>query len=139
MRYSKFSNITIGRDDHPDSLFKQFDFFVVGSDQVWKPHYYFFAGKCDFFTFSKDSQKISYVASFGVSEKSPERKEEYAEYLKSFKTISVKENQEVRIVKDLADREATVVLDPTLLLDENDWRKVEKKSYCCPRHKYVFI
>ncbi|MGN0395198.1 MAG: polysaccharide pyruvyl transferase family protein, partial [Coprococcus sp.] len=68
-----------------------------------------------------------------------ERKKEYEENLKTFKAISVREKQGTKIVKDLADREAAIVLDPTLLLDENGWRSVEKKSYCCPKHKYVFV
>lgn len=137
--YIEFSDITIGRDDYPEDLADKFDYFVVGSDQVWNPHFDFVAGKCDFLAFAKDNQKISYAASFGISQIPLERKEEYAEYLETFKAISVREKQAAKIVKDLTDKTATVVLDPTLLLDETDWKKVEKRSHWRPRHKYVFV
>lgn len=134
-----YSDITVTKDDYPHDLYKKFDCFIVGSDQVWNPHYDFVAGKCDFLAFAKDNQKISYAASFGVNEIPDERKKEFAENLKTFKAISVREKQGAKIVKDLTDREATVVLDPTLLLDENEWRMVEKKSRCCPKRQYVFV
>lgn len=134
-----FSSIVIGRDDYPADLPERFDYFIAGSDQIWNPYYDCIAGKCDFLTFAKDNQKISYAASFGVSEIPTERKKEYAEYLRSFKAISVREDCGANIVKDLSGREATVVLDPTLLLDESEWRKVEKKSRFCPKHKYIFV
>lgn len=134
-----FSDIILGKDDYPNGLAEEFDYFVVGSDQVWNPYYAFAGGECDFLTFAKNDQKISYAASFGVSI-IPEKKEiEYAEYLKSFKSISVREHQGAIIVKKLSGRDATVVLDPTLLLDEEDWMKVEKKSLCRPKGKYIFV
>ena len=134
-----FSDVILGKDDYPNGLAEKFDYFVVGSDQVWNPYYAFAGGECDFLTFAKNDQKISYAASFGVSI-IPEKKEiEYAEYLKSFKSISVREHQGAIIVKKLSGRDATVVLDPTLLLDEEDWMKVEKKSLCRPKGKYIFV
>lgn len=134
-----FANETVTRDDYPKELRDSYSYFIVGSDQVWNPHYDFVAGKCDFLEFARDNQKISYAASFGVSEIPSERKIEYAEYLKTFKAISVREKQGSKIVEELADRKATVVLDPTLLLDEIEWKKVEKKPAFCPKKEYVFV
>lgn len=134
-----FAEDIVTRDECPQDLADGYDYFISGSDQVWNPHYDFVAGKCDFLAFAKDNQKISYAASFGVNEIPDERKKEFAEDLKTFKAISVREKQGAKIVKDLTDREATVVLDPTLLLDENEWRMVEKKSRCCPKRQYVFV
>lgn len=134
-----FAEDVVTRDEFPKDLADRYDYFISGSDQVWNPHYNFVAGKCDFLAFAKDNKKISYAASFGVNKIPDERKKEYAENLKSFKAISVREKQGTGIVKELADREATVVLDPTLLLDENEWRKVEKKSRCCPKRQFVFV
>lgn len=134
-----FSNEVVTKDEYPDNICSLYDYFLVGSDQVWNPYYDFVAGKCDFLEFAKNNQKVSYAASFGVSEIPDDRKKEYAEWLKSFKAISVREKAGAKIVKDLADREATVVLDPTLLLDENEWKHIEKKSAVCPKNKYAFV
>ena len=97
------------------------------------------AGECDFLAFARDNQKISYAASFGVSEIPSEREKEYAENLKTFKAISVREMQGAKIVEELSHRKATVVLDPTLLLDESEWMEVERTPQSCPKDKYVFV
>lgn len=134
-----FAESAVTRDSYPDNIDKQYKSFIVGSDQVWNPYYDFVAGKCDFLTFARDDQKISYAASFGVSEIPYERKTEYADHLKTFKAISVREKKGAEIVEELADRKATVVLDPTLLLGESEWKKVEKKPAFCPKKKYVLV
>lgn len=134
-----FSDVVIGRDNCPDNLEQKYDYFIAGSDQIWNPYYDFVAGKCDFLGFARKEQKISYAASFGVSEIPPERKEEYEKYLKTFKAISVRENQGAKIIEDLISRKATIVLDPTLMLDESEWKNIEKNSHYCPKHAYVFV
>lgn len=134
-----FSDTVITRNDYPSGIESQYDFFVVGSDQVWNPYYDFAAGECDFLTFARNNQKISYAASFGVGTLPEERKKEFAEKLEQFKAVSVREKQGAKIVRDLTGKSAVVALDPTLLLDKNDWQKVEKKSCCQPKRKYVFV
>lgn len=134
-----FAEEAVGRDAYPADIGRNYDYFVSGSDQVWNPYYDFVAGKCDFLTFAENDQKISYAASFGVSEIPPERREEYTEYLKNFRAISVRESQGAQIVEDLTGRAAAVVLDPTLLLEGKEWEKVEKKPRCCPKRKYVLV
>ena len=134
-----FTDFVAGRDNYPDGLDREYDYFIAGSDQIWNPYYNFVAGKCDFLAFAKDDQKISYAASFGVSEIPSDRKKEYAKYLKMFKAISVRENQGANIVKKLIDRQAIVVLDPTLMLNASDWKIIEKRSRFRPKHRYVFV
>lgn len=138
-RNIKFSRTVIERDIYPVELSCQYDYFVVGSDQVWNPYYDFVAGKSDFLCFANNSQKISYAASFGVSEIPSTRRTEYGKYLNEFKAISVREKQGKEIVKKLARRDAMVVLDPTLMLTANDWKKVERKSKWKPKNKYIFV
>ena len=135
----EYSDLIISRDKFPRDLSEKYDYFIVGSDQVWNPYYDFVAGKCDFLDFAMKYQKISYAASFGVNEIPNERKAEYAKYLKEFKAISVREKQGAKIVKELTNRVAMVVLDPTLLLDADDWQKVEHKSNFRPKNKYAFV
>lgn len=134
-----FANEVVTRDAYPSNIKNIYDYFIVGSDQVWNPHYNFVAGKCDFLDFANNRQKISYAASFGVSEIPDERKKEYAEYLNTFKAISVREKQGAKIVRKLTNRNAEIVLDPTMLLDAEDWKKIERKSNCKPEHKYIFV
>lgn len=134
-----FAKSVVTRDSYPDNVNKQYKYFIVGSDQVWNPYYDFVAGRCDFLEFARENQKISYAASFGVGEIPPERKIEYAKHLKTFKAISVREKQGAKIVEELVNRKVAVVLDPTLLLGESKWKKVEKKPLFYPKKKYVFV
>lgn len=138
-RHIHFADETVTRDEYPVNIGSLYDYFIAGSDQIWNPHYDFVAGKCDFLAFAGDNQKISYAASFGVSEIPLERIDEYAEYLHAFKAISVREIQGSKIVKDLTDRKAAVVLDPVLLLNAVDWEKLQKTPKCMSKDCYVLV
>lgn len=105
-------------------LENDYDYFIVGSDQVWncgrvnlEPTYLL-----DFV--SDDQKKISYAASFGISEIPEKYKEIYCRLLSKFSHISVREKQGVSLVKMLTGKDAVWVLDPTLLLGVEDWLKI---------------
>ncbi len=110
----------------PEGMSCFYEFFVAGSDQIWNPIYKF-TGSVDFLCFADINQKIAYAASFGVSSLPNEIKKTYIEYLKDFKQISFREYSGVKIYKELMGRDADVVLDPTMLLTAQEWRKVEKR------------
>jgi hypothetical protein len=116
----------------------EYDSFLTGSDQVFNlgcSNY----DKAYFLKFVKDNKKKnSYAASFGF-EKAPEKDvEEYGDLLKDFNNISIRENQGVKIVKDIVGRDAIEVLDPTMLLDKNDWSKIIKESKA-KDEKYILV
>lgn len=104
----------------------QFDAFVVGSDQVWRPTYSpgmpaFFL---DFLGDDKDTLRIAYAASFGVdhcSEFSENDQVRYGTLLKKFHAVSVREDSAVKLCRDHFGVTATHVIDPTLLLDKEDY------------------
>lgn len=97
---------------------------IAGSDQIWNytrtscldPYFLMFA--------PKGVKKISYAASFSVSKIPDLRKEEYKRLINNIDCISVRENEGEYIVNELTGREAHVVLDPTLLLEKEEWMKV---------------
>lgn len=109
-------------------LNKKFDAVVVGSDQVWRADYspriesYFL----DFLEKDKVIKKISYAASFGLEKWcfSQELTLKLAEYAEDFHSISVRENSAVELCKQNLNVIAHQVLDPTLLLDRNDYIKL---------------
>ena len=62
----------------------------------------------------------------------------YKEYLKNFKSISVREDSAKKIVEDLTGRkDIEVLVDPTLLLTVEDWEKVMHKPSMDYNHKYI--
>lgn len=121
-----------------DDLSNYYDYFVVGSDQVWNP-YFDFVGKVELLSFARSEQKIAYAASFGVS-KLPEHKiNVYQEYLKDFKNISVREEAGAVIIKKLLQNDVSIVLDPTLMLTSDEWRSIEKKPPKMVNEDYVLV
>ena len=101
-----------------------FDAFIVGSDQVWRPKYssclssYFLD-----FTKDQDCKRISYAASFGVSDWELTKKQTILcqRLIKQFDLVSVREDSAVSLCKSHFDVDAIHVLDPTLLLDQEDY------------------
>ncbi len=98
----------------------EFDAFVVGSDQVWRP-LYFHPVEDAFLAFTKDwdVRRVAYAASFGTDALEYEymQVEACAELLKRFDGVSVREDSAVRQCEEWFDYEgAAHVLDPVLLL-----------------------
>lgn len=106
-----------------------FDYFVVGSDQVWNPNWYQGNKEKTFLlTFARDNQKVCMAPSFGLSELPEQWKPHFQKQLSTFPCLSVREEAGAKIIRELTGRDAQVVIDPTLMLDAEDWRKIERTS-----------
>lgn len=108
----------------------QYDGFVVGSDQTWRPClspdlYHMF---CDFLPASSHKLRIAYAASFGVdtNEFSDVQLGICKPLIKKFQAISVREESGVKLCKDMFGVEAKHVLDPTMLLGKEDYMELIK-------------
>ena len=99
-----------------------YDLLISGSDQIWNPTI-FPDGRFDpvFFGTFSPLRKIAYAPSFGVSHIPEGMEAELKGYLDGFSYLSVRERQGREIVREIAGREAAVVLDPTLLLTAAEW------------------
>lgn len=97
---------------------------IVGSDQVWRKKYspsmsnYFLD-----FAYNTQIKKIAYAASFGVDkwEYNKAQTEKYKKLISNFDAVSVREESAVGLCKNYLNTNAIHVLDPTLLLDKEDY------------------
>lgn len=104
-----------------------YDVLLVGSDQVWRPLYspcitnYFLD-----FAEGREVKRIAYGASFGVDTWEFSRKETAccARLLQKFDAVSVREVSGKDLCKRYLGRDAVQVLDPTLLLDCDDYERI---------------
>ena len=96
---------------------------IAGSDQIWNTTFDWLSSN-SFLPFSHP-RKISFSASFGVE--SIPYDEQIVDCLNDFKALSVREEAGAKIIKDLTGRDATVLVDPTMILTKEEWRKVSKK------------
>lgn len=102
----------------------EFDAFICGSDQVWAPlsnEWYTFPHTGSYFLGFTNKKKISYAASFGISNIPDDYLKAVAPYLEKFDSISVREASVVPILKDRLHRDIDVVVDPTLLYTGAEW------------------
>jgi hypothetical protein len=104
------------------------DVYIVGSDQVFNPN--IIGNQRNAFLLPENgtpARTCAYGASFGVKTLPESCRGPYRLALQAFSSISVRENAGVRIcTEELSlDKKIPVVLDPTLLLKENDYLSVE--------------
>ena len=101
-----------------------FDAIIVGSDQVWRPRFSN-VGNCflDFLDNDNMIRKVAYAASFGVDhwEFSSRMTRRCRRLIKGFDAVSVREDSGIMLCKNYLQSDAQLVLDPTLLLDGEDY------------------
>lgn len=134
INYSKY----VIDDEHiPTKLNDMYDFFVVGSDQVWNPSWNRMSN-IDFLTFAEFEKRITYSASFGISKVPKNLEEYYRERISNLNKISVREESGKEIINELTGRkDVEVLIDPTMLLNVDKWEKVLKKPKQLKTNKYI--
>lgn len=119
----------IDQDDYRSlvKLNKHYDTFITGSDQVWRNWSYNNTLYRWFVDFANDSKNIfSYAASFGFNyfEEKGVSMKKIQSLLKTFSGISVREKSGIEICKKCFNAEAKLVIDPTQLLEAEDYDKI---------------
>lgn len=142
-RFSEFNkNINLSKKIitiYNKSINNKFDYFIAGSDQIWKPTYERMS-EMDLLSFCSPDKRISLSASFGI-DKLPENNikvENAKTELKKFKAISVREYSGKEIIKELTGRtDVEVLIDPTMMLTAQEWDKVSKKPEQLKTDKFI--
>ena len=97
----------------------EYDAFICGSDQIWNPNTNHDRNRAYYLGFVKQDQaiKISYAPSFGVSSIPQSCQHEIRPWINDIPNLSIREETGRAIIEQVAGRQAAVVLDPTLLLE----------------------
>lgn len=138
-RFAKFRDeqLFLMSLNNKDDL-SEFNIVIVGSDQVWNVNttngydYYFWG---DFK--SKETRLISYAASAG---KYLFTKEDFGileHKLKNFNAVSVREHELKMQIGQYYDKHIYEVLDPTFLLDKNDYSRFNKNAI--EKEPYILV
>lgn len=119
------------------------DTFVIGSDQVWNRGISKSFGMANYFSFADNNKKlISFAASFGHSKDFSNERDRLiiSEYMKRFDGISVREEDGVKICREVYGVDAVRVLDPVFVADKSIFEKLTEKSKAKAEHsdeKYI--
>lgn len=101
------------------------DVYCTGSDQVWNSIWNEGFEEPLYLTWAPEGKpRISFAASIGREELDEWEKPLMADVLKKYKAVSMREISGVRLLKELGIDNVELVLDPTLMLREEDWRKI---------------
>lgn len=150
-RLEKFKEFNKNINFHEETIYKEhdthdefhenFDYFVIGSDQIWNYTFNRVFSEKAFASFSPKHKKVSIAASFGVDLLPEEGSLEYEickKHLNEIKHISVREDAGKRMVKELTGRDdAVVLIDPTMMIEKNHWEKVMKKPEKLKTSQYI--
>lgn len=117
------------------SLNSKYDAFVCGSDQVWSPLCFDPSYYLDFVDLAE--KKIAYAPSMGTDNiKESDIKKYIKSLLDQFAHLSCREDVGAKLIESLTGKRCEHVLDPTLLLDANEWGRVANKSFETGSEKY---
>jgi len=134
--YISQSNFTISITDLKLKELNKYDYFVCGSDQIWNPNYPQ-NSMIDFLQFATKSKRVAYAPSFGVNSIPNSKKKIYKKWLSEIPNLSVREDQGAEIIKELTGREVGVLVDPTLMLNKQEWLEIEEKPDLDIGKKYI--
>ena len=132
---SKLKFLSVSECD--DGLSDSFDYFSVGSDQVWNLGRMSDNDNWYYLRFARPEQRIALAPSIGVSKLSASQMRRLAKGVSGFSHLSVREHRGAELIKASSGREAAVVCDPTMALSPQEWRKVAD-SRLTPEEPYVF-
>lgn len=115
-----------------------YDCYVVGSDQVWNSNITF-----DDYNYylpsvvSDTTKRIAYAASADDAFLTDTDNAHKADLLRRFDAISVREQQMVTALQEIAGINSTLVLDPVFLLDCNEWRNIARRPRRFSKEHYI--
>lgn len=120
---SHIRTVTVER--YSDLSERMFDAIVVGSDQIWRPKYFYADIRDAYLHFARKWQirRVAYAASFGTDEweYTPEQTAACAALAGRFDAVSVREDGAVELCRSRLGVDSVRLLDPTLLLDAEDY------------------
>ena len=129
-KYLKLSETTFSTNEEAKGKFEDADAYCTGSDQVWNSHWNEGVEKTLFLDFvPKNKLVFSYAASIGLSELPEDEKEITRQLLDKYEFISVRENTGVEIIRQFGRDDVVQSLDPTLLMDKEEWDNYTDNSY----------
>ncbi len=117
---------------------KEYSMVVSGSDQVWNITIED-GDDAYFLPWVKNAYKVAYAPSFGAKNilEYADKPDKYRKLISDFDSISIREENGKKWIKELCNKDVPVLLDPTLLLEKSDYEKIATKMDKLPK-EYIF-
>lgn len=149
-RYRSFLKSSISKktwksiDEMMNGFNEPYDVLISGSDQVWNPTCGGLVNKINplyYLAFGDKSKykKVAYASSLGSYRFNDEEKRILTPWFNEYSHLSTREQAGKEHLESFLDREVKVVLDPTLLLNKEEWKKVMSPVHKMKNEKYVLV
>ena len=141
MRFTRkrISHVNVLGRGIPARLTKRYDYFVVGSDQVWNPKLKEFNYQRFFLRFCDKSKRVCMSPSIGLDSLPEKYIELFREGLSGFEHLSCREEKGSQLIRQLTGRECETLIDPTLALTAEEWRKIEQERQVPEKYILLFL
>ena len=130
-RYNSLNEI---QRDKPEA-----DVYMTGSDQVWSQHglgeydLAYFLGFCD-----ENDRRIAYAASMGNNINDVLKNDKVKKLLVKYNFITVREKAAQQLLSSIGIK-TCVVLDPTFLIDKEEWIKILNCKHNNKKRRYILL
>ena len=133
------ANIAHTQDVYTEQLLAQkapeADAYICGSDQIWAGDWAYYLNFA-----SDDKPKIAYAPSLGgITTFNPDYEHIMTGLLKRFSFIGMREDSGVEVCRRLGRKDATKVVDPTLLLTRANYDKIRINTKEASTHAYILL
>lgn len=116
------------------------DYYIAGSDVIWntvltqKDTNYFLD-----FAEGMDVTKIAYAPSLGVSDVKKLSINIFDKYIDKFDFLSIREKRDIHFIQKFTNKEVAHVLDPTFLLEREDYLSLIEKEEKKTDEKFILL
>ena len=117
------------------------DVYMTGSDQVWNSIHNRGLDKVFYLDYAPASAtRVAYAASIGMPQFQEYEKEETKALLEKYNMITLREQSSIELLSNLGldNSKLHAVLDPTLLLDKEEWKRHIKRPRL-HKEKYLLV
>lgn len=94
-----------------------------GSDQIWNSST-LYVDPLYYLRFAPKYKRIALSPSFGRDFIADYNKDKLRDWISDYPYLSVREDSGVKLIKELTGREALHLLDPTLIINADEWRNI---------------
>ena len=115
------------------------DVYCSGSDQIWGAIGTANYDESYFLEFVQEKKCIAYASSFGKTELNVDLKNNLNRLLKKYEHILVREQSAKDILINNNIKNVEQVLDPTLLLSNEEWEELAKRSNVKINERYILV
>lgn len=120
-------------------LDSKFDYFIIGSDQIWNPKIFKDDFDINFLPGIYNFKKIPVSPSIALDHFDKEEVASFTKNLNEFKVLSCREKGGSVFLNKILDKKCITLIDPTLVLSANEWDKVINKPSFFKLNEYILV